>query len=73
MSGKADLVESVAGNTGTGSGPIDMAMGKEGRFLYALNGGNQSISSFAVGIDGKLTLLTTKGGVPVGANGLIAD
>src|SRR5215468_11703938 len=41
------------------------------RFLFTTNGGDNSVSSFAVGIDGKLTLLDSKrtGNVVAGRSG----
>ena len=71
MNGKVVLANNDAGITGAGSGPIDMIVGPESRFLYTLNAGTETISSFAVGLDGALTLLTTLTGLPDGANGLI--
>jgi 6-phosphogluconolactonase (cycloisomerase 2 family) len=58
------------GVTGAGSGPIDAGISSGGRFLYALNGANQTISVFAVGGDGSLSPLASVPGLPAGANGL---
>jgi len=73
LDGNVTVVESKAGITGTGSGPIDMIVSPESRFLYTLNAGNDTISSFEVGLDGTLTLVTTLESLPDGANGLIAQ
>jgi 6-phosphogluconolactonase (cycloisomerase 2 family) len=58
------------GVTGAGTGPIDAGISRGGRFLYALNGANQTISVFVVGGDGSLAPLATVTGLPAGANGL---
>lgn len=52
------------GVTGSGSGPIDATMSRDGRFLYTLNAGSRTISTFAIGVDGALT--------PVGAVAVVA-
>jgi 6-phosphogluconolactonase len=70
--GTVTLVNSVAGDTGGGSGPIDMALNSSSRFLYVLVGGSQSVASFRVERNGNLTLLDTDGGLPVGAQGIAA-
>lgn len=70
FNGSAKLKEGVAGNIGTGSGPIDMSVSPDGRFLYTLNAGNDTLSSFAVTLNGKLSLIDTVSGLPDGANGL---
>ena len=59
------------GLTGTGSGPIDLAITDGGRFLYTLNGGTGTIGVFRINADtGALTRLPFLGGIPAGANGL---
>ncbi|MGR9114650.1 MAG: lactonase family protein [Gammaproteobacteria bacterium] len=73
FNGKITVADNDAGNTGTGSGPIDMAISPDGRFLYTLNSGNETISSFAVNWGGQLTLLDTTSDLPDGANGLIVQ
>jgi hypothetical protein len=47
-----------------------MAITPNGSYLYALNGGNQSVSLMRVAHDGTLTLLQSISGLPAGANGL---
>jgi len=64
--------DGVTGNTGPGSGPIDMALSIDGRYLYTLNGGNQTIGAFEVHADGSLTPIPGADGLPAGANGLAA-
>lgn len=56
----------------TGAGPIDATFDRNGRFLYALNGGGHSISIFRVEQGGALVAIGTTSGVPVGATGLAA-
>jgi 6-phosphogluconolactonase len=58
------------GNTGKGSGPLDMAFSNDGRFLYTLNGGNATIGAFRVKNKGGLASLNSHTAVPASANGL---
>ena len=62
------------GETGPGSGPIDMALSNNGKFLYTLNGGNGTITGFWIKWNGRLIPLpsATVDGLPAGANGLAA-
>jgi 6-phosphogluconolactonase len=60
------------GVTGDGSGPIDMAISDNGRYLYTLNGGNGTIAAFRIGSDGSLDPLPGASGIPATANGLAA-
>jgi 6-phosphogluconolactonase (cycloisomerase 2 family) len=60
------------GDTGEGSGPIDMALSKNDKYLYTLNGGNNTISVFKVKWDGGLMPLQVVEGLPDNANGLAA-
>jgi len=62
----------VTGNTGGGSGPIDMALSNNSRYLFTLNGGNNTIGAFQVHADGSLSPLPGASGIPEGANGLAA-
>jgi len=64
--------DGVTGVTGAGSGPIDMAMSGNSRFLYVLNGRNGTISTFRVNANGSLQSITGLSGIPAGANGLAA-
>lgn len=64
--------DGVTGDTGAGSAPIDMALSNNGRFLYTLNSGDQTIGAFKVHADGSLSQLQGANGLPVGANGLAA-
>lgn len=62
----------VTGNIGAGSGPSDMAVSRDSRFLFALAGGANQIAAFSVGADGSLAPLTGFSGLPAGSNGLAA-
>jgi 6-phosphogluconolactonase (cycloisomerase 2 family) len=64
--------DGVTGVTGMGSGPIDLALSRDGRFLYSLNSGNGTLSGFHVAADGRLLSIGTVAGIPGGANGLVA-
>jgi 6-phosphogluconolactonase (cycloisomerase 2 family) len=65
------LDEGVAAETGVGSAPIDMALSRDGRFLYVLNSGTDEIIGFEVSAgNGGLTPLLESHMVPDGANGL---
>lgn len=58
------------GNTGKDSGPLDMGFSNDGRFLYTLNGGSDTIGAFAVKAKGGLASLNSHTSVPSSANGL---
>jgi 6-phosphogluconolactonase len=60
------------GEPGAGRSPLDMDLSDDGRFLYTLNIGDDTISTFRVGRDGSLRHLGVIDGVPDGANGLAA-
>jgi 6-phosphogluconolactonase (cycloisomerase 2 family) len=60
------------GETGAGSRPIDMALSVNSRYLYTLNGGNNTISAFRVGRNGSLHPLPGVSSLPATANGLAA-
>ena len=70
--GTLTLINSVAGDVGANSAPIDMALNVSSQFLYVLAGGLQSVVSFRVEQDGSLTLLDTDAGLPLGAQGIAA-
>ena len=70
--GTLTLLNSVAGDTGADSAPIDMALNISSQYLYVLAGGSQSVISFRVEHDGSLTLIDTDGGLPLGAQGIAA-
>jgi 6-phosphogluconolactonase len=65
------LVDSVAGDTGMGSAPIDMTLSNNSRYLFVHAAGSQSVVSFRVK-HGTLTMVDTAGGLPLGAQGIAA-
>ena len=73
--GKLQLLDAsgITGSTGAGSKPIDMALSGNSQFLYSLNAGNGTISSFRINGDGSLQTLPVLSGIPAGANGLAAQ
>ena len=70
--GTLSLLQSVAGNTGSGSAPIDMALSDKSRFLYVNDNAFQMVRSFAVNKDGTLTSIDSDGGLPFGIQGIAA-
>ncbi len=70
--GRLELLDEdgVTGSTGPGSGPIDMTMSRNSRYLYSLNSGNGTISVFLIRAGGSLESLGTVNGLPATANGL---
>jgi 6-phosphogluconolactonase len=70
--GTLTLINSVAGDVGANSAPIDIALNVSSHFLYVLAGGSQSVVSFRVEHDGSLTMIDTDGGLPLGAQGIAA-
>ena len=64
--------DGVTASTGAGSTPLDLAISVDGRYLYALNGGNHTLAEFRIGNDGGLTPIGALGGLPDKANGLVA-
>ncbi len=61
------------GVTGDGSGPLDMALSRNGRYLYTLNGGNDTISAFWVTVRGQLIpIAIDAASITTGSNGLAA-
>lgn len=59
------------GVTGEGSFPADMVISSDGRNLYVLNSGSQTVGAFEVHSDGSLTSLPFVGGVPSSAVGMV--
>lgn len=70
--GTIELLHSVAGSTGAGSSPIDMALSNNSRFLYVTDNGTQMVHSFEVEKDGTLTSIDNDGGLPFGVQGIAA-
>ena len=69
--GGLTLLNALAGETGPGSGPIDVDLTNDGRFLYALSSAGGKIDAFLVQPRGGLTPLPGVT-VPIGSNGLAA-
>jgi 6-phosphogluconolactonase (cycloisomerase 2 family) len=70
--GTLALEHAVAGSTGPGSTPIDMALSNNSRFLYVVDNGRQMIHAFFVGNNGTLTAIDDEGGLPFGMQGIAA-
>jgi 6-phosphogluconolactonase len=70
--GEATLRTAISALTGAGSGPTDMALDRNSRFLYVLN--NTTIGAFRVEANGDLTRIEDEPlvGVPSFATGLVA-
>ncbi len=62
----------VTGNTGTGSGPIDMIISRNGQYLSSLNARNGTISNFRIESNGSLKPASTLSNLPTTVNGLVA-
>lgn len=65
--------DGVAGYTGDGTAPIDMALSGSGRYLYALSAVDGSIAAFRVIGNRRLVAVPGASGLPTGLNGLAAD
>ncbi|MCI0636259.1 MAG: lactonase family protein, partial [Actinobacteria bacterium] len=72
--GGLELLDSdgVTASTGGGSGPIDLALSVDGRFLFDLRSGTGEIGVLRVRPDGSLEPIGSVGGLPAGSNGLAA-
>ena len=63
----------LTGADGTGNKPIDLAITKNGKFLYALDPGNGTVDMFQIKADGSLTNLgALAGGLSIFAQGIAA-
>jgi 6-phosphogluconolactonase (cycloisomerase 2 family) len=63
----------VTGNIGAGTGPSEMTVSRDSKFLFALAGASHQIAAFSIGADGSLTALAGWiSGLPAGDNGLAA-
>ena len=58
---------------GAGTGPIDAALSKSSQFLYVLNSGIGTVNGYRVEANGNLSSTGNVGGLPPGANGLVAN
>lgn len=70
--GSISLLESVAADTGAGSGPTDLAL-SDSRHLFVLNAGARTVGAYRVRGDGRLVLVDIAGGLPAGATGLATN
>lgn len=59
-------------DTGAGSTPIDMALSRNSRYLYVLNGGDRTIGVWSIRSDGSLQGRGALPGLPATANGIAA-
>lgn len=57
----------------TGVGAADLALSRDGRYLYALNSVEGTVTGWRVEADGALTLVTAAGGIPVNSFGPLAS
>lgn len=63
----------VTGNIGAGSGPSDMAVSRDSKYLYVRAGNPNRIVVFSIEADGSLTVVSGgASGLPAGWNGLAA-
>ena len=69
--GGLTLLNAIAGETGPGSGPIDVDLTNDNRFLYILSSAGGKIDAFRVQAQGGLTPLPEVE-VPTSSNGLAA-
>ena len=70
--GALELLDPVAATTTPGGSPIDMALDRSGRFLYAQVNVTGTISGFRVRDDGSLTPISDTSGIPPFAQGIAA-
>ncbi len=70
--GDLSLMAAVAANLGAGSGPTDMALSGNSRFLYVLNSGTGTVAGFRVKA-GNLTPVNEVAGLPLSVQGIAAQ
>jgi 6-phosphogluconolactonase len=71
QNGALALLNATAANTGMNSAPIDMTLSVNSRLLFVLLGGTKSVAAFRIRGNG-LTPVDTAGGLPLGAQGIVA-
>lgn len=71
-SGQITLKQARAAELGTGGRPLDLALGRGGRYLYVLDRGNMRVAAFSLASDGTLAALKTAGTLPPFSSGLAA-
>ena len=64
--------DGVTASTGENAGATDMAISRNGRYLYVLAGRAGGIAAYAIDADGRLTPVPGAGGLPTGTVGLAA-
>ncbi len=72
FNGALQLLNSVAGNAGSGSSPVDAAISNDSRYLYVLTPGTGNIQGYSIALDGSLTPLSLSTGVLSSTSGLVA-
>ncbi|HUE95228.1 MAG TPA: beta-propeller fold lactonase family protein, partial [Longimicrobiaceae bacterium] len=65
--------DGVTGVVGPGSSPIDEDFSRDGRYLYVLGSGTDTVTAFAIDADGGLTPVDVVGGLPAAVVGLAAS
>jgi 6-phosphogluconolactonase len=71
--GRLTLLDADGATAASAGGPIDLDFSRDGRSLFVLNGGANTLAAFLVNrSDGSLTEAGLVGGLPAGANGLAA-
>ena len=68
--GSARLLDDDGITAATGGNPTDMAMSRDGRYLYARVGNLTAIAVFRIGNNGRLVPLPALAGTPAGLAGL---
>ncbi len=64
------LAHSVAANTGSGSGPLDLGVSSDGRYLYVIESGAQVVGGYAIGAGGSLSAVPGAPAIPAGTGGI---
>jgi 6-phosphogluconolactonase len=70
-SGALQLLESAAANTGSGTAPIDLALTRDGRFLYVISTSDGTLVGFKL-MNGQLTQVASVSGLPLSIQGIAA-
>ena len=63
------LVDANAGSTGDATSPIDLAVSRDGDFLYVLKSATGEIAAFKI-TGNSLTPLFNQGGLPLSVQGI---
>jgi 6-phosphogluconolactonase (cycloisomerase 2 family) len=71
--GTLTLPDPSGATASTGGAPIDLALSRNGAYIYALTAAGHGIGGFSINADGSLTALGSNiAGLPAGTNGLAA-